>query len=61
MNSVTIIIAMSILAIVTAVVYTLKVTSIKVGTLGGNEKKRKAFRNFIRYLRRSYGLSRKGI
>ncbi|WP_001089693.1 sodium-translocating pyrophosphatase [Leptospira interrogans] len=41
MNSVTIIIAMSILAIVTAVVYTLKVTSIKVGTLGGNEKETK--------------------
>lgn len=41
MNSVTIIIAMSILAIVTAVVYTLKVISIKVGALGGNEKETK--------------------
>ncbi|WP_081099998.1 sodium-translocating pyrophosphatase [Leptospira weilii] len=41
MNSVTIIIAMSILAIVTAVVYALKVTTIKVGAAGGNEKETK--------------------
>ncbi|MCG6168508.1 sodium-translocating pyrophosphatase [Leptospira sp. FAT2] len=41
MNSVTIIIAMSILAIVTAVVYTLKVVRIQVGAAGGNEKETK--------------------
>lgn len=41
MNSVTIIIAMSILAIVTAAVYALKVTTIKVGVAGGNEKETK--------------------
>ncbi|RHX90024.1 sodium-translocating pyrophosphatase [Leptospira stimsonii] len=38
MNSVTIIIAMSILAIVTAVVYTFKVIGIKVGAPGSNDK-----------------------
>lgn len=43
MNSVTIIIAMSILAIVTAAVYALKVTTIKVGVAGGNEKETKNF------------------
>ncbi|MBW0435513.1 sodium-translocating pyrophosphatase [Leptospira yasudae] len=41
MNSVTIIIAMSILAIVTAVVYALKVVRIQVGAAGGNEKETK--------------------
>lgn len=41
MNSVTIIIAMSILAIVTAAVYALKITTIKVGVAGGNEKETK--------------------
>lgn len=50
MNSVTIILSLAVLAILTAVIYALKVTRITIGTEGGKDQEsKKTGRDLLRY------------